>query len=576
MLGATLYIIACSARNRARQRLRRLREPRYLVGAVAGIAYLVFTLLIRQRAFVVPDTGRAVATAAGASLFAVSGPTVAGLALACASLASWLMPFSSGVLDFSKAEIAFLFPSPMNRAQLVMYRLLRSQIAVFTAALIVALAYPAGTLFGRLRGLIGIWILLMAVRVFFAGIDLARARMRSAVPGFPRFVWPAVMLPAGAVLSVLVPFLMQPPAPDLDATSTVANTVRVITTIAAEGVARVLLAPFTWLVRPLFAATLAGFGQSLVAAVAVYGVAVAWLMWADALSVESADASAERQVSQPARRARAYVARSVGWQLRGAGRPETAFVWKGVLQTFRTVDRRVIGRIVLILIWMVGASLFITRTRGLVLLLGVFSTWGALFAVFMAPQAVRMDLRQDLAHLELLKTWPISGAAVLRGEIIWPAAVVTGIGWTFGIVAMVLSMISTSGIPAPNRLAAWLSFLVLCPGIVLAQYTVHNAVAVLFPGWVPLGPSRARGVDAVGQRLILLVGNWLGLLVALVPGVVVTAGLSLLLRPRLGPLVLPVGALVTTLTVVGEMLLVTRAMGRVYDRLDVSSVERPE
>src|SRR5213594_253385 len=36
MLSASLYIIFCSARNRIRVRLRRLREPQYLFGAIAG------------------------------------------------------------------------------------------------------------------------------------------------------------------------------------------------------------------------------------------------------------------------------------------------------------------------------------------------------------------------------------------------------------------------------------------------------------------------------------------------------------------------------------------------------------
>ena len=38
MIGASLYIIGCSAKNRVRMRLRRLREPRYLIGAIVGAA----------------------------------------------------------------------------------------------------------------------------------------------------------------------------------------------------------------------------------------------------------------------------------------------------------------------------------------------------------------------------------------------------------------------------------------------------------------------------------------------------------------------------------------------------------
>ena len=39
MVGASLYIAVCSTRNRIRLRLRRLREPRYLVGAILGAAF---------------------------------------------------------------------------------------------------------------------------------------------------------------------------------------------------------------------------------------------------------------------------------------------------------------------------------------------------------------------------------------------------------------------------------------------------------------------------------------------------------------------------------------------------------
>ena len=50
MFSASLYIIVCSARNRLRVRLRRLREPRYLIGAIVGAAYLYFSFFARFRA----------------------------------------------------------------------------------------------------------------------------------------------------------------------------------------------------------------------------------------------------------------------------------------------------------------------------------------------------------------------------------------------------------------------------------------------------------------------------------------------------------------------------------------------
>ena len=575
MIGASLYIVVCSAKNKTRQRLRRLREPRYLVGAVAGVAYLTFTLLIRQRAYRDDRRrGRSGTTggAAAATLFGFPGVAIGSVLLACAALVSWVLPFNSALLDFTKAETSFLFPAPLRRHQLVLHRLLRSQAAVLTGALIMALAYPTGSIGGRVRGLISAWLILMTSHVFFTGVTLARSGMRAGARRLT-YMWPAAVLTVAAVGSVAWSVFEASQQSPLQTTGQVVD---VVVAATQHGAPQVFLWPFALLVGPLFAGSFAAFTTALVGAFFVYGISVCWLIWADAMSADTADATAERQVNAPARPRRTYVARRVAWTLAPSGSTEAAFVWKGVLQTFRTVDRGLLVRVLLIVAWMVIASLFMTRTRGLVAIFGIFATWGALFSLFMGPQIVRMDLREDLAHLELIKTWPLPGAAVIRGEIIWPVVVVSLVTWALGAAAMAFSLSSVSRIPTPNRVAAWAALLTLVPGIVLAQYTMHNAVALLFPGWVPLGGSRPRGVDAAGQRLIMLAANWLGLVIALAPGIAITVALSLWLRPIAGPVVLPIGGAITTLTVVGEMWFVTQALGPVYDRLDVTSVERPD
>ncbi len=570
MLSATLYVIVCSARNRARMRLRRMREPRYLLGAIAGVAYLVFAILMRERAFVARG-GPVSAAPVAATAAGFVGPYLGGVLLALLSLVSWVLPFGSGLLDFSKAETSFLYPAPVTRRQLVFYRLMRSQYAVFIGALIMALAYPSASLPARLRGLVGVWVLLMTSHVFFTATTLARSRLRQ--PGGWVVALPVLGWSAGAVLSVIVPLWRGASTAPLQTIPAVLDAVVAIT---RDGLSSWLLSPFMLLVRPVYAQSVGEFVSAIAAASGVYLLAVGWLIWADAKAPDAADATAERQVSQASTSARRYVARTAGWRLDPIGRAEMAFVWKAMLQMTRTVDRRVLLRGLLILAWMVGASMFVTRARGLVLLMGVFATWGALFSLFMAPQVMRMDLRQDLAYLELLKSWPVRGAAIIRGEMAWPVLVVTAITWLFGTLAMVLSLISTSRIPTPNRLAVWLSFLILIPAIVLAQYLMHNAVAVVFPGWVPIGASRPRGVDAVGQRLILLAANWIGLLLALTPGLLLSAGLSALLRPVVGPVILPVGAVLTSMIVVGEVWLATELLGPIYERMDITATERPD
>ncbi|MBS1818676.1 MAG: hypothetical protein JSU08_12155 [Acidobacteria bacterium] len=568
MLSASLYVVRCTARNRMRARLRRLREPRYLVGAIAGFAYLIFTLVLRQRAYGVTGGGSG-GLAGGAGLAAV--------ALAAVALGSWAMPFRSALLEFSSAEIGFLFPAPLTRAQLVLYKIIRSQTTVLTAALIMVLAYPIGSIVARLRALVALWVLLMAARVFFGLVSVGRRASASDPMLLRGVVAPALFVPAAGVLSVLVPALSRVAGrPDADLFGVVAELVSGVHAASGASLSAWLLWPFKVLVQPLFASTSGEFLLEFGSALALYVALALWLVVADSYSTDDHGAVIERTTTPSATVRRSYVARRVGWRLGAAGWPEEAFLWKGFLQTFRTVDRQVLIRAALLLAWLIVTTFFVTRSQGIVLLVGVAATWGSIFSLLMLPQVMRMDMRQDLEHLELLRTWPVRGGAVLRGEMLWPSLTVIGIAWVFGTIAMLTSVASSSRIPMPDRVAAWMAFLALAPGIVAAQYTVHNGIAVVFPGWIPLGPSRPRGVDAAGQRLILLLGTWVGLLVALVPGAIVVAGLSWVARPFIGSLVLPIGAVVTMTIVMGEVWVATEVLGRVYDRLEITSIERPD
>ena len=62
------------------------------------------------------------------------------------------------------------------------------------------------------------------------------------------------------------------------------------------------------------------------------------------------------------------------------------------------------------------------------------------------------------------------------------------------------------------------SGIVAAPALVTPQYIVHNAVAIFFPAWVPAGMQQPRGVDAMGQRLIMMAGVVCSLLLFALPG----------------------------------------------------------
>lgn len=579
MFNATLYIMWCSARNRTRRRLQRLREPRYILGAIAGAIYLFLTLFMRERAFSDDQRERRRRRSeryqAMLPAFGAAGVAFGGVALAAAAAVSWLMPFGSGLLSFSKSETAFLFPAPVSRRDLLVYRLMRSQFAVLTGALIFALAYPTGSLLPRVRGMLGTWLLLMITHVFFTGVTLARARLRAgrAHRGSYGFVWPGIVVSFAAVAAVggsVVRDVMAAPV------LTVGDAFQRITLITREPIPSLLLYPFTAVVRPVFAQTFPEFWWSLLSAVGLYGLTVLWVMWAHESFDLAADDVVEAHARGPERRRASYASRDVGVTLAPSGRADAAFVWKSALQTFRVVDRRVLLRLVLILAWMVGAAILVARVRGLSQMLGLFAIWGAAFTVFMAPQVLRIDLRQDLQYLDLLKTWPVRGADVVRGEIAWPATVVTLIAWAFGAVGLLLSATVFGRTDWDLRHAVGVSMLILAPALIFGQYAVHNGTALLLPAWMPLGASRPRGVDAMGQRLILLGATWLVLGIALLPGIVTASVLWALLYDSIGPWVLVPGAVVGTIGIAVELVFVTEALGRVFERIDLSSIERPD
>ena len=574
MSGASLYILTCSARNRMRLRLRRLREPRYLLGALVGVSYLVFTFVIRQQVYDGRRSGRAAATAVGAAAtaFGVPGATMGGVLLACLALVSWVLPLRSHLLEFTAAETAFLFPSPMSRAQRVLYRILRSQSSVLLGAFIMAIAYPTGSMPGRLRGMLAVWLLLMTSHVFFTGVTVARSAAGSRRALGRMVSWLAGLLPAAAVASVLLSLIRQARVSPLDSAGAV---LAVVTGIATTGTAQWLLWPFTTLVTPLFAETAGPWAAASLFALLLYGICVGWLLLVDAGSPDVAEAVVERVDLQPQRRGRTYVVRRAPWTLAPIGAPETAFMWKGALQSSRTVDRRLLIRGLVILIWIIGSSLLVSRSRGLTALMSVGAIWGAMFSLLMGPQMIRVDLRQDLTRLDWLRTLPVRGAAVIRGQMLWPALSVTLLTWVFALLAAALTTAADHEWPDSEQVSIWLAFMAVAPGVVFAEYTMHNAVAVWFPAWVPLGTTRARGVEAAGQRLILLLANWIGLALALVPGALVTAALWYGL-PVLRPWTLPVGASVASVLALAEVWLVTEGLGRTFERIDLTDVERPD
>src|SRR5262245_53964945 len=160
------------------------------------------------------------------------------------------MPFGSGLLEFTPAETALLFPAPVSRRHLLFYRLMRSQWAVFFGALVMSLAYPIATIATRIRGLLAVWLILMTAHVFFTGVTLSRpqavGRDANRQP-LGRLMMIAIFAALAVVLASIGRHIWVRPV------LTLGDAYRVVSAVVSTGAAHLVLIPFIALVRPLFA-----------------------------------------------------------------------------------------------------------------------------------------------------------------------------------------------------------------------------------------------------------------------------------------------------------------------------------
>ncbi len=581
MLSASLYIIVCSARNRLRVRVRRLREPRYLIGALAGAAYLYFSIFARvwgARPAASRRGRRAPTPDMVLPALQTAGPGLVGVALLAMAAIGWLLPVESGLLEFTEAETQFLFPAPLRRRQLLIHRLMRSQLGLLFAAIVSAIAFPSAAVAGRLRFALSMWLLLVTAKVYFTGVTLARTRLGSPSAGALRIAWTpvAVLVAALTIVGNAIgrEFFRQAPASFADGLTRLDRATLV-------GWPPIVLWPFVALARPLFAAWPGPYLVGLAGSLTVLAATTAWALRSDEAFQDAAAEAAERRAARRiAQRTPAPRARATGWMLGPSGRPEAVFLWKNAMQTLRATSGVTLVRYLapLVILSSIIGSLIMSanEARGGAAALCTLALAAAGFAVLLGPQIVRTDLRADLGHLELLKTWPLDAAAVIRGEMLWPACLVTLVAWFALACATMFSAAAFPQVTLAWRLSISAAAVLLAPALISAQYAVHNIAAVLFPAWVPIGNQRPRGLDAMGQRLILFGGVIVSLAVMVLPGALGGAVIVFASWRFIGAAALVPAAAVCGVIVLVEVLMATEAIAPMYERMDLVSVERGE
>ena len=567
MSHAFVYLAVCSMRNRLHARVRRLQEPRYFLGLTIGMAYVGF--LLTRPAPSGYGTGPLPRLDEASLVLGILG--AAGL-LAATALA-WVLPGSGRpALTFSKADVQFLFTAPISRRQLLHYKVLRSQTGAMLGSALVTLVFRPRTFAQGWTFFLGMLLVMATVNLHLTGVSLRRESLRAhgAVALARQWIPLAMILGAVTVVAASVVFYWS----SLSVVSTPEEFFAGIQRVADSGPVRVVLWPFMAMMRLPLSGTAPEFFAALPIGLAAFLANYLWVLRSDVAFEEAAARDAEQQVS---RRARSYTPnrarrRPPPFRLNPTGRPEVALLWKNLILSSRVARWGVFWRLIPVLV--IGAFTVSQAARTLADALATICALGAVGVTVIGPQILRNDLRQDLAQIAMLKQWPVTGSAIVRGEVLAPTVLLSAIVWILVTLALLLSTRVTFDIhlAVAERISWAVAAMLISPGIMLVEIVVQNALAILFPAWMDLGATSSRGMEVMGQRVLIAGGLIVTVGLSLFPAILVAVVASAVVHALTGIDSVAVSAAAASLTLVLESALVITALGRVVDRMDASAV----
>ncbi len=574
--GALLYYQWHWWRNRLLTRIRRLRQPKYLFGAIVGGLYFYWYIFRNlgagRRGVPISPEHQDVAQA------------IAALVLLVMVLLAWIVPHSRAALDFTEAEVAFLFPAPIGRKTLIHFKLLKSQSIILFSAIFL-------TLIGRSWGggnfvfrLLGWWVAFATLNLHGLGSRFALTRLMDR--GLS--TWLRRILVLGAVLVMAAGIIlwlyntMPPPPPLAEGTTDSAWLNRYASQIIHAGPLPYVLFPFRLMVAPYFATTTGQFLIALGPALAVMGLLYWWVIRSNVAfeeaSVELSQKTAERIAAirsgnwQAARKPK-KPGRSP-FQMRSGGHPAVALFWKNLISAGSLVT----ARVWMFLLWIVIFAGFMLQSQtrqagGMGAALAFLALILTALSLFWGPQMLRNDLRQDLPATDVLKMFPMPGWQVLLGEVLAPAAMLAGAQWLLLLVALILfpNHVAAVSTTLGERISFALAAAIVLPCVDLLAMLIPNAAVLFFPAWFQLGKEGPRGFETTGQQLILMFGQLSVLALSLAPAAAAFAVvffLSAHLLPSV--LCLLLGSAVAAVILLIEAGIGIRLLGGVFERFDLS------
>jgi hypothetical protein len=572
MISALLYLQVHSFRNRMLTRFRRLKQPKYLVGAIVGGLYFYFYFF----RYLFGATGQGPWNLAFTPERQLLLESLAALAVGVVVVLAWIIPNQRAALTFTEAEVAFLFPAPIGRRGLIHFKLLRSQVRIFFTVFFLTLVFHryAGKVWIHAAGW---WLLLSILNLHFLGASFARTLLLDrGIASWARRV--AVLAVVGGIVVAGVLWARQsmPPPADLHGPDQLADYVQRVLT---AGPALYALYPFRLLVRPYLAAGGGAFLRALAPALLLLVLHYVWVVGSN-VAFEEASVEASRKMADRLAAVRAgnwpsaatkAKARRPLFRLAPTGPPSVALFWKNLLAAGQAVTWRLwisAGILVVAIGLAFGnnphrAELF----SGVALVLGILLGW----TLLVGPQFLRQDLRQDLPLADVLKVYPMRGWQVVLGEVLAPVAILTMVQWLLLASGMVFLVLGNGMNRGTWPLAIGGSAALLFPVLDALLLLIPNAAVLLFPSWIQTGREGPRGIEATGQRLILFIGQVLVFAIGLIPAALAFVPMFVLVRLTVGVSpALVAGSAVSAVVLAGEIGVGVVALGKLFERFDLS------
>ncbi len=584
VIQALFFLQTRSVWNRLRSQLRRLRQPKYLVGAVVGLAYFyIYVGRFVLGGLLFPRSGMP-----GLSTAPEFDPDLRNLIEGMAAtgvfflmLGAWVFASPRSALAFTETELAHLLPAPISRRTLIRYKLASLQTGLLISSLV--LWFFSGRSFAGGHALLrisGWWVVLVALSLHGLGASFVVQRLTER--GLSSWLRRTLGCLVGLALTgVLFWWGQSALLAKGGIPSSFAECRDLGQHIFTSGPAPWLLGPFRLLVRPGLAASGAEFAIALGPALFVLFLLFAWVDRSDVAfeeaSIERARRWADRIEEAKSRRQRGGIrkrtVRPSAFSLRPEGNPAVALAWKHLIELrFRPRNYALaLGVFVLAaagIRFVPGAEIIESlRNSAALLPLGI-----ACILLIFGVIEITARVRQDLRRVDHFKTMPLTGRQFVVGEFLG------GLGSTvcrqlvcFVGVGLFAIAPDSLAVPWTLLLGVPVALLTIGPGLIMLLAILPVAAALLFPAWMQStkdGPG--PGLEAIGQRVILAVGQFITLSASLIPVALVAGGmfwLGLLVSPWVA-FVLAGGGGAAVLY--AEIAVAIVVLGKAYDAIDVS------